>query len=146
MNSPGVRPRTLRPAAAPGGKGLPQTLRVLPEEGATRAAAPSVAMPRPNAEFSEVLVCDDLLRVGRRASATAIRTNADTGSDACGVAGKSHADSAAVLSNQGSPGSPAQARTGDEDLGQVTEAWPGLPRNVRAGILAIIRATISADA
>jgi hypothetical protein len=147
MNSPGIRPPTLKPVAAPGGKqGWQQTLRVLREEDITRAAAPSIAMPLAKTELSELLACDDVLRVRRRAPAIATRTNADLGSDACGVEGKSHADSLATFSSQRNPDSSAQARMGDEDLGEVADAWPDLPRNVRAGILAMIRATTTGDA
>jgi hypothetical protein len=150
MNSPGIRPPTLKRVAAPGGREVfQQTLRVMPEEDATPAAAPSVAMPLATTEFSELLVCDYVLRARPRASVTATRTNADVGSDARGVEGKSHADSAdslATFSSQPNPDSSARARTDDEDLDQVIDAWPGLPRNVRAGILAMIRATTTGDA
>jgi hypothetical protein len=147
MNSPGIRPPTLKTLAASGGKqGWQQTLRVLPEEDATRAAAPSIAMPLANTEFSEMLGCDDVLRARRRTPATMARMNADAGSDTCGVEVKSHADSLATFSSQRNPDLSSHSHMGDEDLAQVTDAWPGLPRNVRAGILALIHATTTGDA
>jgi hypothetical protein len=147
MNSPGIRPPTLKTVAAQGGKqGWRQTLRVLPEEDTTRTAAPSIAMPLAKTELSELLACDDVLRVRRRAPATSIRTNADVVSDVCGVEGQSHGDSLAMFPGQPNPELSSQARTDDDDLGQVIDAWPGLPRAVRAGILAMVRATTTGDA
>jgi hypothetical protein len=151
MSSPGIRPRNNKPAAAPEGKkGSRQNLRVHAEDGAARAA-PSIAMPRAKTELSELLAGDSLLCVRRRASATATRpkTDAEPGVSADG---KSQAESPAALAGGhhvpmvGNPDSSPQACTGDEDLGRVIDAWPGLPRNVRAGILAMIRATTAANA
>ena len=81
MSSPGIRPQNNKPAAGPAGKkGPPQTLRVLSEEGAARAAAPSIAMPRAKTELSELLAGDEMLYVRRRAPAITARQNANLGS------------------------------------------------------------------
>ncbi len=138
MSSPGIRPRTNKPAAggrhAPtvdGKKGSQQTLRVLSQEGATRGAA-SIAMPRAKTELSELLAGDDLLCVRRPRSASALRPSADQRPEA------SAAD--AALQTESSP-----VPTADGDLACVIDAWPGLPRNVRAAILAMIHETAAGN-
>lgn len=147
MNSTGIHPPTHEPVAASVGRqGFQQTLRVRKEEDATRCAAPSIAMPLADTELSELLAHDDGLCMRRRTPPTAIRTNKAAGSSACDVEDKPQADLPAALSSHRGSGSLAQARMDDEELGQVIDAWPDLPRNVRAGVLALIRATNSDDA
>jgi hypothetical protein len=124
MSSPGTRPRNNKPAAAAaGGKGSPQKLRVLSRDGATRPAA-SIAMPRAKTELSEMLAGDALL-CARRPQAAAIAP--------------AEPPVAEAPSRDESPRVPAPGG----DLAQVMEAWPMLPRNVRAAILAMIRETAS---
>jgi len=120
-----------------GKKGSQQTLRVHAEDGAARAAAPSVAMPRAKTELSELLAGDDLLCVRRPAAATAAPPDA---------AGSGASAAGHHVPMDANPDSSPQAGLGDEDLGRVIDAWPGLPRNVRAGILAMIRETSSGNA
>ncbi len=146
MSSPGIRPRNKQPVASPGGnKGLQQTLRVLSEDAAARAAAPSIAMPRAKTELSELLAGDKLLCVRRRAPATATRPNADAGSGIPAADAGTQAESPATRSGQGGPDSSPRAHLADVDLRRVIDAWPGLPHNVRAAILAMIRETVAGD-
>ncbi|MEI8375139.1 MAG: hypothetical protein WCJ35_20150 [Planctomycetota bacterium] len=140
MSSPGMSPRSNDPAASPGGKnGPPQPLRVLLEDGTARAAAPSIAMPRTRTELSELLAGDDLLCVRRRVSVTATQQNAAPQPQAESPGAPSA--QRVVESRDRSP----RVQTLDEGLGRVIDVWPGLPRNVRAAILAIIRETSSDD-
>ncbi len=122
MSSPGIRPRNNNPAVSPDGKTGAQTLRVLAEGGAVRAAVPSVVMPRAKTELSELLAGDALLCVRRRASAP----------------------SAQPSPASRDPSSPVP--TVDADLARVSAAWPGLPRNIRAAMLAMIRETTAGEA
>jgi len=132
MNSPGIRPRNNKPAAKPESKaGAQQKLRVLSADGTARAA-PSIAMPRAKTELSEFLANDDLLCVRRRASAISARQNAEAQMGA--------SDPYAELQME-SPSAPAV----DGDLAHVIDAWPSLPRNVRAAVLAIIHETTTGD-
>lgn len=138
MSSPGIRSN--KPAAGQGGKNeSQQSLRVLLKDGTARAAVPSIAMPRAKTELSELLASDDFLCARRRVPSTATRQSA---------AAKPLVESPDVLSAQqnSEQDSLPQARTLDGGLGQVIDAWPGLPRNVRAAILAMIRETSSDDA
>ncbi len=138
MSSPGIRPRNNKPAAGghartvDGKKGPQKTLRVMPEEAAARAV-PSIAMPRAKTELTEILAGDDLLCVRRPRTATALRPTADTVSSVPGVDVEPRAES-------------PRSQSGDGDLAGVIDAWPGLPRNVRAAILAMIRETAAGDA
>ena len=127
MSSPGIRPRNNQPAAGGGKKGPQQALRVLSTDGAARAAAPSIAMPRAKTELTELLAGDHLLCVRRRASATATRPGMPA--------------SARDPQRRESPADILADQSADADLGQVIDAWPGLPRNVRTAILAMIRET-----
>ncbi len=68
-------------------------------------------MPRATTELSELLASDPLLCVRRRAESAPA---ADAASDANPVAG-------------------------DADLAHVIQAWPSLPRNIRAAIAALVR-------
>ncbi len=134
MSSPAIRPRNHQPSAGPGGaKGSPQKLRVHSEDVAPPAAAPSIAMPRAKTELSELLAADKLLCVRPRPPATAMRADADSGSDG------PRADVGAKVESR-------HAHPVDMDLSRVVDAWAGLPHNVRAAILAIIRETASGDA
>jgi hypothetical protein len=148
MSSPGIRPRNNQPAAGRGGKVVSeQKLRVLSEDTAARTAAPSIAMPRSKTELTELLAGDALLCVRRRAAATAARPNADVGSSVSGADANCRAESTATLSGQESPASLPQAHVSNkDDLARVIDAWPGLSRNVRAAILAMIRETAAGDA
>jgi len=141
MNSPGISPPSNKPAANPGSKRESrQPLRVLLEDGAARAAAPSIAMPRAKTELSELLAGDDLLCARWRAPATALRHN---------VAPLPQAESPGAISAQriaDSCDSSPRSRSLDGGLGRVIEVWPNLPRNVRAAILAMIRETSISDA
>ena len=129
MNSPVIRPRNNKPAVAPDGKtGPQQALRVMSGDGAARPAAPSIAMPRAKTELSELLAGDDALCVRRRSSATATRQTAEARSDVPDVHAEPQIES------------PPTAAV-DGDLTRVIDAWPGLPRNVRAAVLALIRET-----
>jgi hypothetical protein len=150
MSSPGIRPRNNNPVASPDGeKGLQQTLRVLSADGAARPAAASIAMPRAKTELSELLAGDDLLCVRRRASATTTRPKADAGSGASAADVQTPSESPAALAAKRSADDRASSPRGhlaDENLARVIDAWPGLPRNVRAAILAMIRETAGGDA
>jgi hypothetical protein len=145
MSNPGIRPRNQQPAAAGqhvpavGGKKDPQqTLRVLSADGAARAAAPSIAMPRAKTELSELLAGDHLLCVRRRASAT--RPAAGAPSSPVADAQPQAESSAKPFGQQGHDSS-SRAPIADADLTRVIGAWPGLSRNVRAAIVAMIRET-----
>jgi hypothetical protein len=130
MSSPGNHP----PDNKRGGKkGPQQKLRVLSEDGSTRPAAAGIAMPRARTDRSELLAGDSTLCVRRRAAATTTRQNAEACSGACGVVAEPQAEA---------PRTP----TADGDLACVVDAWPGLPRNVRAAVLALIRETLAVDA
>lgn len=145
MNSPGIHPPH-RPAVAPDDtQGFRQTLRVLPDEDAASAAAASIAMPRPKTELSEVLAGDDVLSAWRRAPATTAQTSHKTAPDAPNMEDKSHTGSLATFSSPPPLGSSKQTRHDDEDIDQVIDAWPRIPRNIRAGILAMIHATTTGD-
>jgi len=154
MSSPEIRPRNNKPANGPNDKtGSPQTLRVLSDDVASHAAAPSIAMPRAKTELSELLAGDAMLCVRRRASATAMPQNAETPSSVSGVSVRPQAESPAALSGQRSPDGRPDGRdsspptpTVDGDLACVIEAWPGLPPNIRAAALAMIRETTTGDA
>jgi hypothetical protein len=76
-------------------------------------------MPRASTELTEMLAGDALLCVRRRAAAAVVpaRTAAETATAA--------------------PIAPAA----DIDLTCVIDAWPDLPRHIRAAILAMIRET-----
>jgi len=91
-------------------------LRVHSEEGAAPASAPSIIMPRASTELTELLAGDDLLCVRRRETAPAPRPI------------------------------PTAEAAADADLASLIEAWPNLPRGVRAAILAMIRETMRTDA
>jgi len=147
MSSPEIRPRNNKPAAGGqhvpmvDGKGSQQTLRVLSEDGAVRAAAPSVAMPRATTELLELLAGDNTLCV-RRASATATPHDAEALAGASGADAGSKAESPATLwGQQGSHGADVSppAPTVDADLARVIDAWPGLPRSIRVAVLALVR-------
>ena len=147
MNSPRFRTHVVKlPAAPSGNQGVHQTSRSLPEKGAARAATRSVAMPLAKVDFSESLGCGGLFAAGRPAPATEMRKNAGAAAVASGLEGKFHVDSPARPSSQQNPDLSSRAHPSDEDLGQVIDAWSGLPRNVRAGILAMIRATNAGNA
>jgi hypothetical protein len=107
-------------------------LRVLSEEGVARAV-PSIAMPRATTELSELLAGDDLLCARRPRSATTSRPSADARPPASAADGASLAES-------------SQTHAADGDLACLIDAWPKLPRNVRAAILAMIRETAADDA
>jgi hypothetical protein len=120
MSSPGIRPRNDKSVAAPRGKqGSPQALRVLSADGATRPAAPSVAMPRAKTELTELLAGDKLLCVRRPPPADLSRQQAEM-----------------------APSGPA-SQVADKDLVPVIEAWPRLPRGIRSAILALVREAAS---
>jgi hypothetical protein len=128
MSSPAIRPLNSKPAAGQGGKtGPQQALRVLSEQIAARAARPNIAMPRPKTELSELLAGDNTLCLRRRASvvATQPNTEARSGTSAC-------ADPLVE-----SPPAP----TDNGDLAHVIEAWPDLPEDIRATVMAMIRGT-----
>ena len=125
MNHPGIRPRNNKPAAK---MGAPQTLRVLSDDAAARAAPASIAMPRSRTELLELLAGDDALCVRRRAAAASAQPNGEVGLGGSGTNAESQAES---------PAAPAV----DGDLACVIDAWPGLPRYIRAAVLAMIRAT-----
>ncbi len=120
MNSSKTRPRDNKLAASQAGeKEPPQKLRVLSQDGMARVAAPNIAMPRAKTELSEMLAGDKSLCLRRRA-ANETRPSDDAKTRSA---------------------SPADPDIAVEDLTRVIEAWPGLPRNVRAAILAMIRET-----
>ena len=145
MSSPGIRPRKDQSAAASGSKRVsPQKLRVLSADGAARAA-PSIAMPRAKTELTELLAGDKLLCVRRRTPATATRQNTEACSGPPAADARSHAESPVANSGQSPAASPPTPIPG-EDLARVIEAWPGLPRHVRAAILAMIRETAAGNA
>jgi hypothetical protein len=128
MNSSKTRPQDNKLAASQGGeKGPPQKLRVLSQDGVARAAAPSIAMPRAKTELSDLLAGDKSLCL-RRPAANATRPSADA---------KIQVES---------PAAPSTPHIAGEDLTRVIEAWPGLPRNVHAAILAMIRETAAGNA
>jgi len=133
MSSPGIRPRDKQSAAVSGGaKVSRQKLRVLAEDGA-RAAPPSVAMPRAKTELTALLAGDKLLCL-RRPATTATQQNASARAGVSEVDARSPVES--PVTNPGPQ---------SDDLAQVIDAWPGLPCNVRAAILALIRETASPD-
>ncbi len=152
MSSPGIRPRprSNKPAAGPIGKAVSQqSLRVLSEDGNARAAVPSIAMPRAKTELSELLAGDNMLCLRRRTPAAAPRPNAEARSGTSGACAEPQAESPAAPQGQQSPDGrraapPAPAVDGD--LTCVIDAWPRLPRNIRAAVLAMIRETMAGDA
>jgi hypothetical protein len=144
MSSPELRPRNNQPAAG-GKKGPQQSLRVLSAEGAARAAAPGIAMPRATTELSVLLAGDPLLCVRRRASAIATGQN-DAAPGLSGADSQPQAESPAALAGQRGPDSAPQAHVADKDLDRVIDVWPGLPRNVRAAILAMVHETSAGEA
>jgi hypothetical protein len=155
MSSPGIRPRNSKLAA--GGqnvpmadvkKGAPQPLRVLSQDGTARAAAPSIVMPRAKTELSELLAGDDLLCVRRRTVATAVQQDPSANMRVPAAYAGTQAESLASLSTKRSgdgPDAAPRAHLADADLAGVIDAWPGLPRNVRAAILAMIRETATGE-
>jgi hypothetical protein len=150
MSSPGIRPRNNKPATGPGGKhGPQQTLRVLSKDGSARAAGPSIAMPRAKTELSELLAGDELLCVRRRSAAATAQQGGSTGPSGPAAYAGTQAESLAGLSGQRGAGnevSSLRSQIADGDLARVIDAWPGLPRNVRAGILAMVRETAAGEA
>jgi hypothetical protein len=115
-----------------GKKGSRRTLRVMSEEGAVRAV-PSIAMPRAKTELTELLAGDDLLCVRRPRSVAAGQANTDPRPEAAGTDAAPQTESLC-------------ARPADGDLACVIDAWPGLPRNVRAAILAMVREAAAGNA
>jgi len=131
MSSPGIRPRNKQPAARSGNKSVsPQELRVLAEDSA-RAAAPSVVMPRAKTELTELLAGDKLLCV-RRHETTPTSQTVDVEHGVSDADARSHSES-----------STASLDPQSDDLARVVDAWPRLPRNLRAAVLAMIRESAS---
>jgi hypothetical protein len=127
--SPGTRPQSKTPAAGPDGKkSRQQPLRVHDAEGTASTTAPSITMPRANTELTELLAGDALLCVRRRPAPAAPLPNSTA---------QGSAESQPLAQSQPAPNA-------DADLAAVIDAWPGLPRNVRAAILAMIR-SLNAD-
>ena len=125
MSSPGTRSRDNKPAAGPNGKKRSeQTWRVLSEDGVARAS-PSIAMPRAKTELSELLAGDSELCIRRRPTVAAELHKAGPHREASGIPAKAQTASSAE---------PAI----DPELASVIDAWPGLPRNVRAAVLAMV--------
>jgi hypothetical protein len=137
MSGPGIRPRNNKPAAGAGKQGPPRALRVMSEDGVARAAAPSIIMPRAKTELSELLAGDALLCVRRRPPASPSRD--------AELAARPRAESPAALAGQQGPRASSPARIADEDLARLIDAWPSLPGNIRAAILALVRTTASGE-
>jgi hypothetical protein len=126
MSSPGNHPRNnkpqnskpqnSKPAGPSGVKAARQPLRVHNEDGTPSSAAPSILMPRANTELTEMMAGDALLCVRPRAKPTPQ---------------PAAAASPAVEASR--------MESTDGDLSGVVEAWPDLPRNVRAAIVAMVR-------
>ena len=134
MNNPGIRPRNNKPATGPNAKpGAPQTLRVLSDDGAAQRSPPSIVMPRAKTDLSELLAGDSTLCVRRRSSAPSPPQNAGARSGTSGANAESQAE-------------PPPAAAIDADLACVIAAWPGLPQDVRAAVLAMIRETATGSA
>jgi hypothetical protein len=93
--------------------GLGQALRILGGEGGR--AAPSIAMPRAKTELSALLAGDPAICVRRPAPIASAQ------------------DPIARVA-----AAPAFA-TADADLARLVEAWPSLPRSIRAAITAMVR-------
>jgi len=126
MNRPELHPRKSDPAAAPRPKPGPrQTLRVLAAEAGSRTAAPSIEMPRAKTELSALLAGDAMICVRRRTPSTAAPVQ------------PAGAPSAADLS--AAPAVHPEATDGE--LARLVAAWPSLPRNVRAAIVALVGET-----
>ena len=141
MSSPGIRLLSNKTVAGPNGKARgPQALRVMSDEGVAPAAAPSVVMPRAKTDLGELLAGDRTLCL-RRTSAPAPQA-AEARPVAASDDSGAHAEPAAALAGQETPGdgspSPSAVHV-DGDLARVIKAWPGLPCNVRAAVLALVR-------
>jgi hypothetical protein len=139
MSSPGIGPRKNKSAAGPEGNKGPRPLRVLSQDGSARVVAPSIAMPRAKTELSALLVGDDVLCVRKLATAAAERQNADRGSCASGAVAEPPDKLPATPTDRRSGESSMPADIADGDLAYVIDAWPGLPRDVRLAILAVVR-------
>ena len=123
MNSSGTRSRD-KAGRHDGQESRQAILGVMSEDGTVRAS-PSIAMPRAKTELAELLAGDKMLCV-RRPSPGPVRPEVHAG--VCGI--------------NLAPGSDASpGPTMDEDLSLVIDAWPDLPRSVRAAVLAMIHET-----
>ena len=123
MSSPGIHPRDNEPAAGPSSKnGAQQKLRVLSGDNAPPTRAPGIC----------AFACP-----GAPAAPSIAMPQATTELSEL-LAG----DNALCVRRPQSSAAPRGERCpddGDGDLACLIDAWPGLPRNIRAAVLALIR-------
>ena len=150
MSSPGIRPQNNKPAAGPAGKkGPPQTLRRAlggrrrTDHGAEHCHAPGKDRTLGTAGRRRLAV-----RAAARISnhrATERKSRIVRARRGCATPGRIGGRARRTSGARRARSSPrAQAAGGG--LAAVIAAWPALPRNIRAAILAMIRETSPGDA